>query len=395
MSAPAVSVVIPVHDDERHLSEAVSSARSQDIDEDVEIIVVDDGSPVDPTGMALSAGADRAVRMPSQQGPSLARDVGISLARAPIIAMLDSDDMMVPSRLRRQAEWLDSHKDMAGVIAHQRVVLEAGAEAPAWLDPTIGDEDAGGAVGTSMMVRATALRLHGGFDPSLRMAEDIEVLMRLERGGCRIGRIEEPMVIRRVHGRNATYDNEAMWAGLLRAVRTLTARLPGPQVSVLVPAYNAERYLEEAVCSAVAQEGPSLEVIIIDDGSDDATMRVASHLAVTDDRVRAFAAPHCGTGAARNLGLLLARGRLIALLDADDVWPPGRLAVQAEELDSPGAPDLVFGSVEEFVSPESAGQAGRTLGPSAAVCRAPGGDGISPSGGPGHGRCVHDGSGAP
>jgi glycosyltransferase involved in cell wall biosynthesis len=357
-----VSVVIPVYDDEIHLPDAVSSARAQDLDAGIEVIVVDDGSPVDLTHLARSSGADRAVRIPTNQGPAFARDVGIALAAAPLIALLDSDDMMMPYRLRTQIEWLDRHPEAAGVIAHQKVVLEPGAERPRWLDPLQSD-DGGGAVATSLMVRTQALLDQGAFDPSFRMAEDMEMLMRLQRGRCPIGRIERPLVIRKVHGRNATYDNDAMWAGLLRAVRSVNAAPPRPEVSVLVPAFNAARYLEEAVSSALVQDGPTLEVIVVDDGSEDSTPSVTAQLAGADPRVRTFTAPHGGTGAARNLGLLLARGRYVAPLDADDVWPPGRLDAQVKAMESSGAPDLVFGTVEEFLGPELDDGAPRALSP--------------------------------
>ena len=102
----------------------------------------------------------------------------------------------------------------------------------------------------------------------------------------------------------------------------------GPAVSVLVPAYQAERYLEEALRSALAQTVSGIEVIVIDDGSTDATAAIAERLAASDNRVRLIRQPNRGHPAARNRGLAEARGRWAALLDHDDIWLPTRLERQ-------------------------------------------------------------------
>jgi glycosyltransferase involved in cell wall biosynthesis len=93
-------------------------------------------------------------------------------------------------------------------------------------------------------------------------------------------------------------------------------------VTVVIPAYNPGRYLIAAIESALLQEPAPLEVIIVDDGS---TVPVV----VTDrSGVRVVRQPNAGPSAARNRGIREARGELIAFLDADDVWYPGKLAAQ-------------------------------------------------------------------
>lgn len=101
-----------------------------------------------------------------------------------------------------------------------------------------------------------------------------------------------------------------------------------PLASVIIPAYNAERYLREAVESALAQTHSHLEVVIVDDGSTDGTRRLAEELAAGDARVRVFSQENAGVGAARNRGIAEARGEFIAPLDADDFWYPEKLARQ-------------------------------------------------------------------
>jgi glycosyltransferase involved in cell wall biosynthesis len=100
-----------------------------------------------------------------------------------------------------------------------------------------------------------------------------------------------------------------------------------------MPAYNAGRYVEEAVRSILGQTFEDFELIVIDDGSTDETAAVVGRLASADPRVRLLSRPNRGIGATRNELLAMARGRLIAVMDADDVALPDRLRLQVEFLD--------------------------------------------------------------
>ncbi len=106
--------------------------------------------------------------------------------------------------------------------------------------------------------------------------------------------------------------------------------------SVIIPAYNAERFLRQAVESALAQTHSPLEVVIVDDGSTDGTRRLADEIAAADARVRVFSQPNAGVGAARNRGLAEARGEFVAPLDADDFWYPKKLERQIAVLQERG-----------------------------------------------------------
>lgn len=122
-----------------------------------------------------------------------------------------------------------------------------------------------------------------------------------------------------------------------------------PLVSVIIPVYNGERYLAEAIDSALQQSYRRFEVLVIDDGSTDSTPEI---LRGYGERVRGFVQPNQGTSAARNHGVAKARGELYAFLDADDLWLEHKLAAQVAALSSEPVPDLVYGHVEQFVSPE-------------------------------------------
>ncbi len=103
-----------------------------------------------------------------------------------------------------------------------------------------------------------------------------------------------------------------------------------PRVSVIVPAYNAEKTIGEALASVFAQTYRDFEVIVVDDGSKDETRAV---LARYGSDITCVEQANAGPGRARNAGIQRARGELVAFLDADDVWLPEKLARQVEYFD--------------------------------------------------------------
>ena len=100
--------------------------------------------------------------------------------------------------------------------------------------------------------------------------------------------------------------------------------VPAPLVSIVVPVWNGARFIAEALASARAQDFDPFEIVVVDDGSTDATPAIVQ----ATPGVRYVRVEHGGVAAARNHGLGLARGELIAFLDADDVWTPDKLRVQ-------------------------------------------------------------------
>jgi glycosyltransferase involved in cell wall biosynthesis len=97
-------------------------------------------------------------------------------------------------------------------------------------------------------------------------------------------------------------------------------------VSVIVPVYNAERWLASTLISVLQQDYEAFEVIVVDDGSHDQSMAILTRFAQQDQRVRVVQQLHQGVAAARNQAIALATGDLIAPIDADDLWHPQFLA---------------------------------------------------------------------
>ncbi|GGF01944.1 glycosyl transferase [Aliidongia dinghuensis] len=103
-------------------------------------------------------------------------------------------------------------------------------------------------------------------------------------------------------------------------------------VSVIIPTYNAARFVERTLASVLAQTHARLEVLVVDDGSTDQTTAIVEAAALRDPRIKLFRRDHGGVAAARNFALTQAEGTLIAPVDADDLWHPAKLAQQLAAL---------------------------------------------------------------
>jgi len=123
---------------------------------------------------------------------------------------------------------------------------------------------------------------------------------------------------------------------------------PAPLVSVVIPVYNCEKYLGEAIESVLAQTYRPIEVIVVDDGSSDQSAAVATRFPA----IRYCAQSHAGAGAARNRGVALALGSFLAFLDADDLWVGDKVDSQMAAFRANPALDMVTGYVRQFHSPE-------------------------------------------
>lgn len=100
------------------------------------------------------------------------------------------------------------------------------------------------------------------------------------------------------------------------------SKLPSPEVSVIIPAYNLEGYLDTCLQSVLAQTLGNFEAIVVDDGSTDGTPGLLRRYAERDPRIIVVSTPNRGVARARETGIARAQGKYIAFLDGDDFWEP-------------------------------------------------------------------------
>ena len=113
-----------------------------------------------------------------------------------------------------------------------------------------------------------------------------------------------------------------------------------PAVSVVMTAYNVAPYIGAAIQSALAQTFRDFELMVLDDGSTDGTLRIAER--IEDARVRVVRSPHRGAALQLRRGIEQTRGPYVALLDADDLWSPDKLEQHVQFLDAQPRADLTF-----------------------------------------------------
>jgi teichuronic acid biosynthesis glycosyltransferase TuaG len=218
----SVSAVIPVHDGQDFVAEAVHSALSQTTPV-AECIVVDDGSTDDTHAVLSSFGGDITVIHQPQSGVSRARNRGAEAARGELVAFLDHDDAWDGAKTERQLEALAADTTM--VVCALQVVDAYGTEGEVKrlgpLDQLVEgmlmfDGTPTLSCSSSGLVRRNALLTMGGFDVALSMSADWDLLLRvlLRRG---LAYVDEPLVRYRLHGSNMSRRVDLMERDMIHA----------------------------------------------------------------------------------------------------------------------------------------------------------------------------------
>jgi glycosyltransferase involved in cell wall biosynthesis len=229
---PLVSVVIPAHNAESYLGEAIESVLAQTY-APLETIVVDDGSS-DGTAAVAAAFVDVELISQANGGPSAARNRGFAAAAGELVAFHDSDDLMTPDKLEVQIGHLLANPEAGCVLAEQELLIEEGAELPFWVEgskvptimpprpPELADEPLVHPM--TMVLRRETFERVGGFDESMRAAEDFDWMLRAAEEGIEIARLPHVLLRRRVHPGSLTQDAAASRAGLFRAFKARIER---------------------------------------------------------------------------------------------------------------------------------------------------------------------------
>jgi GT2 family glycosyltransferase len=206
MTSPAASIVLSVYNGERFLARAVQSILGQSMT-DIELIVVDDGS-TDTTPAILERYAAADPRMvvlhQANGGRAMARNRAFEEARAPVVAVLDADDVALPERLERQHRFLAHHPQVAAVGGGVRFVDEDGRAFPDVTYPlTDGEiraalEDTTPLAHSAVMVRKEAWKRVGGYRPLFRLAEDTDLWLRIAEQ-AELANLPDIVVCYRIH----------------------------------------------------------------------------------------------------------------------------------------------------------------------------------------------------
>lgn len=221
--AATVSAVIPVHNGERFLAEAISSVLGQTYPV-LECIVVDDGSTDATADVCASFGERVTYVRQDQAGVSAARNRGTSLARGSLVAFLDHDDVWKTDKLARQVDALGSGDAGMALCAVEVVDAELNQLGVIRLSSpgdlltgmlTFDHTDLVSCSSTGVMDRE-ALVAVGGFDPALSMSADWDLLLRMILGPG-IAYVDEPLALYRVHGSNMSRNVAAMEHDMLAA----------------------------------------------------------------------------------------------------------------------------------------------------------------------------------
>lgn len=226
---PRVSVLIGAYDSAPTLPAAIGAILGQTV-EDLELIVVDDGSADDSAAIADAAAARdarvRVLRMPRNVGISLSLNAGIGAARAPVVAVQDADDVSAPARLERQLALLDARPDVAVVGCRMREVDPAGRELRPRTAFAPGDVRAvlprfNPIPNTSAAFRRDVVLAAGGYDPRYRYAMEYDLWLRVADRHV-VHALDEPLSTRRMSGTNVAARAERAQTAEALAIRART-----------------------------------------------------------------------------------------------------------------------------------------------------------------------------
>ena len=229
MPQPLVSVVLPVHNGQEYVRQAVESVLSQ-TDALFELIVVNDGS-VDRSEEIVRAFGDRVhyVVQPNM-GAAAARNRGLEIAQGDLLAFIDADDLWLPDKLLHQTSYLDTHPTVEYCVGKIRHFLEPGKSVPRGFKAGLLERDVVGRLFGTLLARRTAFDRLGCFNADLSIAHDVEWFVRAEELQVSMGVLDEVVMLKRVHEDNISNRAAANSAQLLSLFRQSIKRRSGSSV---------------------------------------------------------------------------------------------------------------------------------------------------------------------
>lgn len=355
-SQPLISIIIPVYNGAGFIKDAVENILSQKYPA-IEIIFINDGSTDSSEEIISSLGIDYRYFYQDNDGPASARNRGIKEASAELITFLDIDDLWPANNLLLLSEEMQQNPEVEVVHGFAQL-LE--------INSNTGDYDFSGNPGESFpayigagIYRKSVFNKVGLFDTFMKFGEDADWFKRAAEININLKKLEEVTLYVRRHGKNMTEGKNLVELNALKVFKKSLDRMrEKPQenkvskiesISVVIPVFNGAVYLAEAIESVLNQELKPAEIIVVNDGSTDNSAGIARKY---EPGIILLQQANKGAAAARNLGVSKATGNYLAFLDADDIWTQNHLAMLYDKMKNDPALDMVFGKVEQFISPE-------------------------------------------
>jgi len=331
-----VSVIIPCFNYGKYLSDALASVLSQTY-KHLEIAIVDDGS-TDPESLEVLDGIRhdcvRIIRQ-SNQGLAQSRNNGAAATRGDYLLYLDADDRLESNAVAILLYALLHNSYAAYAYPDQRFF---GDQELVWTPQAFNVYDLLWSNHPSVcsLIRRSAFNDVGGYRRELLYGrEDWEFWIRLSSKGHYGTHVSAPVFEHRRHGVTMTHTAQERQGFLHSQILSINAgwyqpdniraikQAWRPLISIIIPFYNTPTYLKETLASLEGQTTQDLEVILVNDGSDDSeSLQLLDELRAFQ-WIRVVDCPHSGVAAARNIGVTLANAELIMFLDSDDLLDPG------------------------------------------------------------------------
>ena len=171
-----ISVIIPVYNGDRFISETIDSVIGQNY-KNIEILVVDDGS-TDKSAEIVKSYKNVKYIYQNNRGPSSARNTGIDASNGAYIAFVDCDDIWYPQKLSVQEEFLSDNPEIGFVFARRKMITEKGIPKPPWYREHLFEKPSPVLTARALLARRNVFEAVGGYNTDFRFGENAEWLFR-------------------------------------------------------------------------------------------------------------------------------------------------------------------------------------------------------------------------
>jgi glycosyltransferase involved in cell wall biosynthesis len=387
MPGPKVSIIVPVYNGANYMREAIDSALAQTWEE-TEVVVVNDGSRDDGATEAIARSyGDRISYIAKPNGGvASALNAGVAAMTGDIFCWCSHDDMHHPEKTARQvAEWDRLSRPECVLYTDYRLVNASGKpltdvrmDHALLIEKPIYALLRGAVHGCSVFIPRRLFDVVGNFDEGLPTTQDYDLWFRMARYATFV-HMPDVLVLSRWHdeqgSKRADHRTEAagLWRNMMdgippdeqtalegskyrfymstaRFLRENGLDVPAAYaegraeeaiartlVSVIIPVYGRVEKALSALDSVLAQDHREIEAIVVDDGSLPAQAAILMAEIATRPPARLLRQENKGPAAARNAGWAAARGDYVAFLDSDDLFMPGKIAIQLRAMEESGS----------------------------------------------------------